>query len=286
MKTCIIGGANVDITATTLKSFVPNDSNPGTVRLSSGGVARNIAHNLALMGNEIVFLTFFAGDTFGWFTADSCRKANIDISLCDTAPLGSRSIFLSINNEDGELIGGVSDMVTADSITPVWLASKLSKIENVDVFVADANLSVDSLAYLIDLVDEPLFIDAVSGAKAPKIKKAMALSKRKRVFTVKCNQMEYECLKDVKGITRLYVSRGNDGLDVIENGKLTHFPSLPCKVENATGAGDALMAGIVHAGPNASIEEAASMGLKCAKITCECPDTVNKQLKQLYEQIS
>ena len=75
-------------------------------------------------------------------------------------------------------------------------------------------------------------------------------------------------------------------MDVIENGQLTHFPSLPCKVENATGAGDALMAGIIHAGPNASIEEAASIGLKCAKITCECPDTVNKQLKQLYEQIS
>jgi pfkB family carbohydrate kinase. len=55
---------------------------------------------------------------------------------------------------------------------------------------------------------------------------------------------------------------------------------------NATGAGDALMAGIIHAGPTASVEEAVLQGLRCAKLTCESPDTVNKQLKQLYEELS
>ena len=37
-----------------------------------------------------------------------------------------------------------------------------------------------------------------------------------------------------------------------------------------------LMAGLVHAGPLASVETAAMVGLRCAKITVECPDTVNK----------
>ncbi len=77
MRFCIIGGANADIVATTFNHFVPNDSNPGTIRLVAGGVGRNIAHNLALLGNEVVFLSLFGGDTFGWFTADVCRKAKV-----------------------------------------------------------------------------------------------------------------------------------------------------------------------------------------------------------------
>ena len=96
MRFLVIGGANADITATTTKPFVAGDSNPGTIRLTAGGVARNIAHNLALLGDEVVFLTIFGGDVFGFLTADSCRKVGINVSLCDTAPVGTRSCFFCI----------------------------------------------------------------------------------------------------------------------------------------------------------------------------------------------
>lgn len=286
MRICIIGGANADIIATTFNPFVPNDSNPGTIRLVAGGVGRNIAHNLALLGNEVIFLSFFGGDTFGWFTADSCRKAKVDISLSDAAPVGTRSCFLSINNCDGEMIGGVSDMVSADCITPEWIADKLKRVGPVDAFVADTNVPAESLAFLIDHAYAPLYVDAVSGAKAFRAAEALKLSTKKHIHTLKCNRLENETLGKLEGIGRRYVSMGADGLDVIENDKVTHFPALPCEVVNTTGSGDALMAGLVHAGPQASIEAAAEVGLRCAKITAECPDTVNKQLKQKYEELS
>lgn len=285
-RICVIGGANADIAATTMNAYVPHDSNPGTIRLMPGGVGRNIAHNLSLLGNEVVFLTLFGGDTFGLFTADSCRKVGVNISFCDNAPIGTRSCFLSINNCDGEMVGGVSDMRTADGITPEWIASKLAKIDAVDAFVADTNIPVESLAYLIDHVT-PLYIDAVSGPKAPKIIEAMRLSRKKSFYVLKCNQLEWEVLREVKGIQRSFISLGADGLEVIENGRTTRFDALPCEeVVNTTGAGDALMAGIVHAGPAASLQEAAAIGLRCAKITVETSDTVNNRLKELYEQIS
>ena len=286
MRYCVIGGANADIVATTFKPFVPNDSNPGSIRLIAGGVGRNIAHNLALLGNEVVFLSFFGGDTFGWFTADSCRKAKVDISLSDAAPVGTRSCFLSINNCDGELIGGVSDMVSASCITPEWLADKLKRVGPVDAFVADANIPAESLAFLIDHAYAPLYVDAVSGAKAPKIAEAMELSSKKHLHTLKCNRMENNIIGVLEGVERRFVSLGADGLDVVEGPDTTHFEALPCEVVNTNGSGDALMAGLVHAGPLASVEAAAQVGLRCAKITVECPDTVNKQLKTLYEQLS
>ena len=277
MRICVIGGANADIIATSFNAFVPGDSNPGTVRLTAGGVGRNIAHNLALLGDEVVFLTQFGGDDFGQFTAESCRKAHIDISLCNFATPGTRSCFLSINDCDGEMIGGVADMAATDGITPEWLAPKMEQLGDVDAFVADANIPKETLAYLIDHVDKPLFVDAVSGAKATKIKEAMAMSVKKRFFTLKCNQIENAILADLQGVERRFVSLGADGLAVVEGYAKHHFPALPCHVVNATGAGDALMAGIIHAGPEATIAEAAHIGLLCAKHNIESPDTVNQQ---------
>ena len=281
MRICVIGGANADIIATSFNRFVPADSNPGTVRLTAGGVGRNIAHNLALLGDEVVFLTLFGGDDFGRFTAESCRKAHIDISLCDFAALGTRSCFLSINDCDGEMIGGVADMAAAEGITPEWLTQKMEKLGNVDVFVADANIPTETLAYLIDHADKPLYIDAVSGAKAAKIKEAMALSTKKHFFTLKCNRIESTVFSDLQGVDRCFVSLGADGLEVVEGDTKHHFPALPCHVVNATGAGDALMAGIIHAGPQATIEEAAHIGLLCAKNNIESPDTVNQLLSTM-----
>ena len=277
MRVCVIGGANADIIATSFKAFVPGDSNPGTVRLTAGGVGRNIAHNLALLGDEVVFLTVFGGDDFGRFTAESCRKANIDISLCDYASNGARSCFLSINDCNGEMVGGVADMVAAEGITPEWLACKMEMLGEVDVFVADANIPVETLAYLIDHVDKPLYVDAVSGAKAAKVKAAMVMSEKKHFFTLKCNRIENAALSDLQGVDRRFVSLGADGLEVVEGDVKRYYPALPCRVVNTTGAGDALMAGIVHAGPQATIDEAARVGLLCAKNNIESPDTVNQQ---------
>ena len=286
MKVCVIGGSNADITATTLQDFVANDSNPGKVRITPGGVARNIAHNLALLGNEVVFLTLFPDDVFGRFTAESCRNAGIDISHCDLALRGKHSCFVSINNRDGEMIGGVSDMMAVDDITPSWLAQKLSKIGPVDVLVADANLPVEALAFLIDITKAPLYMDAVSSAKAGRIKEAMERSKKKHIHTLKCNRLEAATLSDIEGVDRFIVSLGADGIEVHEGQETQRFPALPSEVANATGAGDALMAGLIHAGPEASVKEAARIGLRCAKIAVETPDVVNTNLRQRYAELS
>ena len=103
------------------------------------------------------------------------------------------------------------------------------------------------------------------------------MSVKKHFFTLKCNQIENAILDDLQGVDRRFVSLGADGLDVVEGEAKQHFAALPCHVVNATGAGDALMAGIIHAGPEAAIEEAAHIGLLCAKHNIESPDTVNQQ---------
>ena len=281
MKVCVIGGANVDITATSREAFRAGDSNPGTVRLSPGGVGRNIAHNLALLGDEVCFLTRFGGDAFGQMLQVSCREIGLDISGCEVCPPLPSSCFASLNDSSGEMVGGVADMVATESISTQWLAERLPRVNTADAVVADTNLLPETLAWLIDHVEKPLYLDAVSGPKAIRLREAFAHSVRKHVFAFKCNALESDTLADVTGFTWRYITRGALGLDVTHEGTTRHFPALPSAVRNATGGGDALLAGLVHAGPEAPVEEAARIALLCARCAVESDSAVNDNLKNL-----
>ena len=61
----VIGGANVDIMARH-DGLVLNDtdSNPGQMMLSAGGVARNVAENLARLGSDVQLITSLGDDDF------------------------------------------------------------------------------------------------------------------------------------------------------------------------------------------------------------------------------
>ena len=283
MKICVIGGANVDITATSAQAFRVGDSNPGSVEVSWGGVARNIAHNLTLLGDQVELLTIFGGGLFGPVIAASCRELGIGVSHSEIAADGTNSFFVSINNADGELVGGVADMNATEGMTPAWLSQRLFVINAADAVVADANSSAEALAWLIDHCEKPLYLDAVSVAKAGRIREAMALSKRKTFFALKCNALENAVLSDIVGCQRRYVSVGAEGLKVEAEGRLYEFPALPCIVRNVTGGGDALLAGIVHAGPSASVEESARWGLECARRAVESPHAVPERFNICME---
>ena len=71
----VVGGVNVDIGGKSHSPLVSSDSNPGTVRVSLGGVGRNIAHNLSLMGTDVRLLTAYGDDVHGQRIAASCSSA-------------------------------------------------------------------------------------------------------------------------------------------------------------------------------------------------------------------
>ena len=53
----MVGGVNMDIGAVSDAPLVARDSNPGRVTTSLGGVGRNIAHNLCLLGEQVSMVT-------------------------------------------------------------------------------------------------------------------------------------------------------------------------------------------------------------------------------------
>ena len=288
MKIIVIGGANIDICATTAGPFVARDSNPGTVRTAPGGVARNIAHNLALLGDEVKLVSIFGDDGFGRMLRDNCKHLGIDISLSQTVRGARNACFVSINGSDGELFGGVADMAVTGLMTPEWLEARLPEINKADAVVADTNIPADTLAFLVGSCLPPLYIDAVSSAKVGRLREALAMERlhEGKVFAVKCNRLEAEALawltKYESDIERLYISMGSEGVIIREDGQEKQLPAQPVTgIVNATGAGDAMLAGIVHAGPDASAEEAAAFGQECARCALLSPEAVSDNIRLL-----
>ena len=85
----VIGGVNMDIFGHPDAPLVQKDSNPGHVSLSAGGVARNIAHNLALLGEDVKFISAFGEDAHAAQLAEGCRRVGMDISNSLTVPAAS-----------------------------------------------------------------------------------------------------------------------------------------------------------------------------------------------------
>ena len=73
-KVAVVGGVNMDIGAVSAEALVARDSNPGHVTTSLGGVGRNIAHNMSLLGLDVRMVTAFGDDLHAQRIAASCGE--------------------------------------------------------------------------------------------------------------------------------------------------------------------------------------------------------------------
>src|SRR5574340_471185 len=118
----VVGGANTDLVGVPEGRFIPGDSNPGHVRVSAGGVGRNVAENLARMGASVRLVTAFGSDGSGRDLAADCEALGIDISASvrlDDLP-GPR--YLAVLDDRGGLAAAVSDMRALGSLTAAALS--------------------------------------------------------------------------------------------------------------------------------------------------------------------
>ena len=60
----VVGGCNIDINATSSSPLIFQDSNPGCVQTSLGGVGRNIGENLVRLGHKVSLLAPLGKDHF------------------------------------------------------------------------------------------------------------------------------------------------------------------------------------------------------------------------------
>lgn len=253
----VIGAANIDIGGTPYKPLIPADSNPGVIKMSYGGVGRNIAQNLAMLGVNVKFVTAAGDDTLGKEMIAKCESIGMDTSLSIVLPGASSSVYLFINDESGEMELALSHVDIMNNITPEYIESISSEINSAAAVVADCNISHETLMKLKEICKEPLYIDTVSVSHAEKIKGHLD-----GIDTIKPNLLEAEYLTDMmietevdfieaaralidQGVRRVFISAGPHGMLAADKDHMMMVDRYPAHVKCTTGAGDSAMAAII-----------------------------------------
>ena len=288
----VIGAVNMDMSGTPAGPLRPGDSNPGRVMLSPGGVGRNIAENLRLLGRPVSLITIMGDDPYASVIREHCLNVGIDLQYSFIEPAGRTSVYLCVNEQNGDLNAAVSDMDICDELTPAKLEPLLPVLNHGAMVVADANLPEETLAWIAKNITVPIAADPVSVSKASRLRPLLS-----RLTLLKPNIPEAELLTGMAiqgdlnlsraadalhrlGVRRVYLSLGDRGVwadDMRDGGAL--LPCIPGVIVNTTGCGDAFVAAAADAyltGLNTM--EGARRALAAAAICAEDPSAVSPRL--------
>lgn len=287
----VVGAANMDIGGRPSRTLIPRDSNPGTVHTSVGGVGRNIAHALTLLGVETGLVTALGSDAAARELRRSCAWLSIDLSAAFSFPEEATSTYLFLADEDGEMVLAVSDMRVCDRLSPDFLAGRMNYLNAAAAVVADTNFPGETLSYLAQHCSRPIFADAVSAAKCEKLRPILP-----RLHTLKVNALEAGVLTGVDtaaqggveraaqalldaGVGRVVVTLGPEGALAVRAGETVRLPIFPGEMKNATGCGDAFTAALVWAFlEGLDFPQSVRAGLAAAAVTLTGPETISPGL--------
>jgi pseudouridine kinase len=296
----VIGGANLDFKCQTLARPIAGTSNPGRSRTAAGGVGRNVAENLVRLGVATALLTAIGADADGVRLTAETEAAGVDLRyvLATNAATGT---YTAIIDDTGEMIIAVSSMDGMAELTAAVIDARRDVISQARILVLDCNVPGAALSRAAAIATEsgiPVVVDPVSVTKASRL--GALLGERLRVHTVTPNLDELQALTQTTGSTdgdlresaarlhgygvqNVWVRLGPSGsfLSSMQGGVQSseYLPAAPATLVDATGAGDAMLAGYV-AGLLHGLDafSAARYGRAAAAITVESEHTVNPSI--------
>lgn len=285
----VIGASNIDISGS-LQSYQMHDSNQGVIASSLGGVGRNIAENLGLLGVTTKLLSVVGADDAGERIVQETAASNVEMHHVKVVPLRTGT-YLSVLEKDDMLIA-VNDMSINDSVTIEHIKSWHGIIQGAKYVVLDTNFPKEILQYIAETYkDKHLVLDLVSNVKAKKVKDFIEL-----FTTIKPNKTELEILSDVtiednldieealdtlhkRGVNNIFLTLGKDGVCYSDGVKRNVLKGNNPKVVNVTGAGDAFVAGLIYAYlRNLTISDTATIAQNAAELAVQSEHTIHPEM--------
>lgn len=290
----IIGGAAVDLKGMPLAKLKPGASNLGVLRRTTGGVGLNIALNLAALGREPVFISLTGRDGDGDLVEARCRAAGLDTGRVMRVDDVATALFSAIIDERGELVAGISAMSIFERLTPALLEPHRELIAAAPIVVVDANPPEETVGWLAALARERGFslwleptafdtchrLERHLGAAAwvsPNVEELEALAGRRTCSRVEVRETARRLL--AWGVGEVFVTCGADGVVHARPGAVTAIAAPAVAVVDATGAGDAFVAGTV-AGLLDGLDSTMALrhGMAAACLTLQVADSVHPGL--------
>ncbi len=289
----IMGGAHIDRNGTMNKPYITGSSIPGTMREDIGGGAFNVASNLAQLDIPVIFSSPRADGNLTFAIKNKLRNLSNFIDF----PIqleGNSPSYTALKDKNGELIAALADMQLYDELTTEsFLTEKLrTKITQADIIITDANFPAHISSAIGKLKTEQCRWYAVATSPA-KVKRLQPSLPSLNLLSMNINEaIELtgltkhsipELIEQLHnmGLKSGIITDGSNGLHYFSNHTQTiSLPPYPSdKIQDVTGAGDAILSGFIASTlKNATAEEALRTGLAAAKITIEVNGACSEQL--------
>lgn len=285
-----IGAANIDMMGRSKLPLVMEDSNPGIIGTSVGGVTHNVCANAARLGLDVKLITALGSDVHAGEIRRDCLEMGIDPSHSMVVPDHGSSVYLSLHNDLGEMALAVSDMRVLQHLSVDFLKEKEEVLAGAGAIMMDTGLPEAILTYVTETYGDriPIFVDPVSCTYARKLSGSLA-----GYHTIKPNRFELEELSGMslsggleaacgklisRGVERVVVSLGREGsFSLDRTGAAVRVRGEPLDViANATGAGDAFMGGLLYAAVHElDAEQSLLFASGVARLALQHPHTIN-----------
>ncbi len=301
----IIGAAGLDIVGRAADELATGTANPGRLRTSHGGIARNVAENLAHLGTEVILLTAVGDDPSGHQILDRARREGVKVETAQVPPDLRTSAYVAILDREGSLHHGLDDMAVISCITPAEIRKRAHQFETASVVVVDANLPPESLRQAFELAGAnqvPVAADPASRSLAPRLKPHLEdiwlLSPNEREAEELCplsipHSDEARAIEAARhlvgmGVDFVMITRAEFGVGYATNEGSGHIPAVKTEIADPTGAGDALLATVIFGLLNEiPVDESVRLGVTAASLTLRSHDSVvpDLSLEMLYDQL-
>jgi pseudouridine kinase len=300
-KITVIGASNIDLIGFSKEKLIFKDSNIGTLETVLGGVGRNIAENLARLGQKVEFLSVFANDEFATRIKDSCNDLDISIDHSITVNYSGTSVFIAIMDRQNDLALGLSAMDIYNTIPDSFILNSLDHISQNKYCLLETNMPISILELVTEKLPDVRFaLEAVSAKKALKAKSIL-----NKVYILKCNLLEGQLLADFEvnyeedceklvehflslGVKKVFITMGKDGVAYGDSMGCWIAQTNIIEAVNTNGAGDAFMAGLLYAEVNGfDMYKMVQFASACAKLTIQHKNAVHPDLNEILmlEQI-
>jgi pseudouridine kinase len=286
-----IGAANLDRKLRSFAPLVMGTSNPARQDESFGGVARNIAENLARLGAPVGLISALGDDAAGRDLLAHAAAAGIDTRAALVLAGAGSGTYTAVLDEHGQMTLALADMALYDAFTPQLLASRGPQRATAALVVADLNLPRDTLCALLDDAVRdavPLVLVAVSQPKMARLPPDLRglrllilnqgeLETRVDARLATDSELAAACLRvQAEGAQDVIVTRGAAGVMYTRGAGVATLDAPAAHIVDVSGAGDAFSAGVcltLFEGSD-DLELACRRGLLLSTLTLACPQTV------------
>jgi pseudouridine kinase len=309
-KVLVIGAAGLDMIGRLKDSplsdaYKAGKSNPANIRVSFGGVARNVAENLSRLGQPVSLITAVGKDHLGQQLLTHAAACGVDTRACVISNNHQTASYLAVMEPDGSRYLALEDMSVLEELTPDVIRENKALIAEADMIFIDANLPPPTLKVVFQLAHKarvPVCADTTSSLMAPRL-----LPYLDQIYLLTANNVEASvlCQDDptvTDRATALQAAKRllNQGVDlavvtlaefgvVFAASEVTgHVPAMRTRIIDPTGAGDALTATVIFGLLNdIPIDESVRLGVTAASLILRYRGTVLPELslEKLYAEL-